>query len=143
MSAAHLQWRAEELWLQLRGLLPGLSVEVVERCLSTNTTLLERARVDVRPEPDNGDVLVQRGEVELVFSTGGVFSAHLAGYWLKRWTGCRWIVEVHDPLVIPGRAPQGRHERLPDAGHSRTHAATSDCASAPLNSSQVHQIISA
>ena len=59
-----------------------------------------------------GRGLVTRGEVELVFSTGGVFSAHLAGYWLKRWTGCRWIVEVHDPLVIPGRAPQGRHERF-------------------------------
>lgn len=53
-------WGAEALWLQLRELLPGLSVEVVERCASTNTTLLERARVEVRPEADNSDVLVQR-----------------------------------------------------------------------------------
>lgn len=53
-------WGAEALWLQLRELLPGLSVEVVERCSSTNTTLLERARVEVRPEGDNSDVLVQR-----------------------------------------------------------------------------------
>ena len=67
MSAAHLQWRAEELWLQLRDLLPGLSVEVVERCLSTNTTLLERARVEVRPEPDNPDVLVQRSVESAAF----------------------------------------------------------------------------
>lgn len=53
-------WGAEALWQQLRELLPGLSVEVVERCSSTNTTLLERARVEVRPEGDNSDVLVQR-----------------------------------------------------------------------------------
>ncbi|WP_395691658.1 biotin--[acetyl-CoA-carboxylase] ligase [Piscinibacter sp.] len=67
MSAAHLQWRAEELWLQLRDLLPGLSVEVVERCASTNTALLERARVEVRPEPDNADVLVQRSVESAAF----------------------------------------------------------------------------
>ena len=53
-------WGAEALWLQLRGLLPGLSVEVVERCASTNTTLLERARVEVRSEGDGNEVLVQR-----------------------------------------------------------------------------------
>ena len=60
MTASQSSWGAEALWLQLRELLPGLSVEVVERCASTNTTLLERARVDVRPEADQGDVLVQR-----------------------------------------------------------------------------------
>lgn len=56
--------------------------------------------------------LVKRGEVELVYSTGGVFSAHLAGHWTKRLTGCRWIAEVHDPLVVPGGAPRNRHEQL-------------------------------
>ena len=35
---------AEALWQQLEPLLPGLSVEVLPRCASTNTTLLERAR---------------------------------------------------------------------------------------------------
>ena len=67
MSDSRLQWGAEPLWLQLRELLPGLSVEVVERCLSTNTTLLERARVEVRPEPDNPDVLVQRSVESAAF----------------------------------------------------------------------------
>jgi len=67
MSDSRMQWGAEPLWLQLRELLPGLSVEVVERCLSTNTTLLERARVDVRPEPDNADVLVQRSVESAAF----------------------------------------------------------------------------
>lgn len=67
MSAPHLQWGAEALWLELRELLPGLSVEVVERCVSTNTALLERARVEVRPEPDNADVLVQRSVESAAF----------------------------------------------------------------------------
>ena len=35
-----------------------------------------------------------------VSSTGGAWSAHLAGLWLKKYTGAQWIVEVHDPLVI-------------------------------------------
>ena len=60
MSEPPLHWGAEALWQQLLPLLPGLSVEVVERSSSTNTALLERARVVMRPEPDNADVLVQR-----------------------------------------------------------------------------------
>ena len=59
-----------------------------------------------------GAKLVRRGEIDLVYSTGGVFSAHLAGWWLKRRTGCRWIAEVHDPLVFPGRAVRSRQDRF-------------------------------
>lgn len=40
----HLHWHAERLWQQLQPVLPGLSVEVVARCDSTNTRLIERAR---------------------------------------------------------------------------------------------------
>ncbi len=47
-----LQWSAESLWQQLEPLLPGLSVEVVARSASTNTALLERARVRVEPATD-------------------------------------------------------------------------------------------
>jgi hypothetical protein len=53
-----------------------------------------------------------RGDIELVYSSGGAYSAHLAGAWLKRRIGCRWIAEVHDPLVIPGRPPRNRDERF-------------------------------
>jgi BirA family transcriptional regulator, biotin operon repressor / biotin---[acetyl-CoA-carboxylase] ligase len=42
----HLNWGAEALWQQLEPLLPGISVEVLARVESTNTRLLERARVD-------------------------------------------------------------------------------------------------
>ena len=44
--------------------------------------------------------LVKSAKVDLVFSTGGAWSAHLAGLWLKKATGATWIAEIHDPLVI-------------------------------------------
>ena len=44
--------------------------------------------------------LIRAGKIDLVYSTGGAWSAHLAGFWLKKITGKPWIVEVHDPLVI-------------------------------------------
>ena len=37
-------WGAEDLWLQLAPLLPGLSIEVLPTVASTNTLLLDRAR---------------------------------------------------------------------------------------------------
>jgi BirA family biotin operon repressor/biotin-[acetyl-CoA-carboxylase] ligase len=43
--AGSVPWRAQALWEQLRALLPGLSVEVVPRVASTNSVLLDRARV--------------------------------------------------------------------------------------------------
>lgn len=41
----HSRWGTEALWQQLAPLLPGLSIEVVARTGSTNTQLLERARL--------------------------------------------------------------------------------------------------
>ena len=44
-SGAHLHWDAETLWRQLDPHLPDISVEVLARAESTNTLLLERARL--------------------------------------------------------------------------------------------------
>jgi hypothetical protein len=44
--------------------------------------------------------LIREGKVDLIYSTGGAWSAHLAGLWLKKMSGLPLIVEVHDPLVI-------------------------------------------
>lgn len=44
--------------------------------------------------------LAKQGKIDLIYSTGGAWSAHLAGLWLKKVTGLPLIVEVHDPLVI-------------------------------------------
>ena len=43
-ASPHLRWQAEALWQQLEPHLPGLSIEVLARAESTNTTLLHRAR---------------------------------------------------------------------------------------------------
>ncbi len=48
----------------------------------------------------HGYRLIRDGKIDLVYSTGGAWSAHLAGLWLKKFTGIKWIVEIHDPLVI-------------------------------------------
>jgi BirA family biotin operon repressor/biotin-[acetyl-CoA-carboxylase] ligase len=58
-----LRWGAEALWEQLTPLLPGLSVEVVARISSTNTALLERARI-VTPTSEDGDLAQVRRSVE-------------------------------------------------------------------------------
>ena len=44
--------------------------------------------------------LINEGKIDLIYSTGGAWSAHLAGLWLKKKTKLPWIVEIHDPLVI-------------------------------------------
>lgn len=40
----HQQWGVEALWQDLEPILPGLSIEVLARCESTNAALLERVR---------------------------------------------------------------------------------------------------
>ena len=60
-----LNWSAEALWEQLEPLLPGLSVEVVAHCPSTNTALLDRARVHV--DPASGIAQVRRSRESAAF----------------------------------------------------------------------------
>jgi BirA family transcriptional regulator, biotin operon repressor / biotin---[acetyl-CoA-carboxylase] ligase len=45
LASSHLHWQADALWQQLEPYLPGLSVEVLARAESTNSLLLERARL--------------------------------------------------------------------------------------------------
>ncbi|QWD65055.1 hypothetical protein IC571_01315 [Polynucleobacter sp. MWH-UH2A] len=47
-----------------------------------------------------GYFLIRAGKVDVIYSIGSAWSAHLAGVWLKRATGLPLISEVHDPLVI-------------------------------------------
>ncbi len=67
-----IQWGAEALWEQLEPLLPGLSVEVVHRTLSTNTALLERARATSDTRAEGGDVLVRRSVESYAFGRRSV-----------------------------------------------------------------------
>jgi glycosyltransferase involved in cell wall biosynthesis len=40
------------------------------------------------------------GRIDIVYTTGGAWSAHLAGWLIKSLTNVTWIVEIHDPLVF-------------------------------------------
>lgn len=56
-----------------------------------------------------GRSLMRTRKFDLIYSTGGAFSAHVAGRALHRATGVPWLAEVHDPFWMPGtqaRTPQ-------------------------------------
>ena len=65
-DAAPLHWGAEALWEQLAPRLPGLSIEVVARIASTNSALLDRARVasQARDEADGSAAAQVRRSTE-------------------------------------------------------------------------------
>ncbi len=72
MPEQSLQWGAEALWQQLEPLLPGLSVEVVHSTISTNTALLDRARVVQESELEAGNVQVRRSVESAAFGRRAV-----------------------------------------------------------------------
>lgn len=47
-------------------------------------------------------LLIRKHRPDVIYSAGSAYSAHLAGYWLKKITGIKWIAEIHDPMVIAG-----------------------------------------
>jgi BirA family biotin operon repressor/biotin-[acetyl-CoA-carboxylase] ligase len=56
----HPSWGTEALWHRLKKVLPGLSIEVIERTDSTNSELLARARVRPDLQPEAEAALVHR-----------------------------------------------------------------------------------
>ena len=114
---ARLAWRAETLWQQLEPHLPGLSVEVVASAESTNSVLLERARlgggrVDA-PVTTPGDLEVLRAQGRDVNDVGpdaGPFGRRAGD------TQPTLLVAEHQTL---GRGRQGR-TWLASAGASLT-----------------------
>ena len=55
--------------------------------------------------------LIRQHKPAVIYSTGGAYSAHWAGYWLKRLTGVPWIAEIHDPMILPGQVLNDRNTR--------------------------------
>lgn len=47
-----------------------------------------------------GRRIIKRERPTLVYSTGGAYAAHLAGYWLSKAYGIPWIAEIHDPMLF-------------------------------------------
>ena len=52
------------------------------------------------PAAVKGIHLAKQGQVDLIFSSGGAWSAHYAAWIIKKFTGLPWIAEIHDPMVI-------------------------------------------
>lgn len=46
-----------------------------------------------------GFFICRRYKPEVMYSTGGSASAHVAALLIKRWTGIKWLAETQDPLV--------------------------------------------
>ena len=116
-SHARLAWRAEALWHQLEPHLPGLSVEVLASADSTNSLLLERARLgggrSDAPVTTPGELEVMRSQGRDVNDLGGE-----AGPFGRRAgdTQPTLLVAEHQTL---GRGRQGR-TWLASAGASLT-----------------------
>ena len=52
------------------------------------------------------------GRVDLVYTTGGAWSAHLVGWIVKSLTKVTWIVEIHDPLVFSSDEHKKKYRQL-------------------------------
>ena len=50
------------------------------------------------------------GRADLIYTTGGAWSAHLAGFWIWKVTKVKWIVELHDPLIDISQIDNRRFE---------------------------------
>jgi glycosyltransferase involved in cell wall biosynthesis len=55
-----------------------------------------------------GARIIRRRKPELIYSTGGAYSAHMAGYWLARRYGLPWIAEIHDPMILDTQPKSSR-----------------------------------
>lgn len=57
-----------------------------------------------------GRKLIAAEKIDLIYSSGGAYAAHVAAADLKRRSGLPWIAEIHDPMVRPGEAPATRRQ---------------------------------
>ena len=55
-----------------------------------------------------GARIIRTRKPALIYSTGGAYSAHLAGYWLARKYGLAWIAEIHDPMILDTQPTNSR-----------------------------------
>lgn len=68
------------------------------------------------PAARAGMRVIRRTPIDVIYSSGGEWSAHEAARVLNRRTGIPWIAEIHDPLVVrespddDGRVPRRTRE---------------------------------
>jgi BirA family biotin operon repressor/biotin-[acetyl-CoA-carboxylase] ligase len=104
--ATHLHWHAQALWQQLEPHLQGLSVEVLAHAESTNSLLLERARVG---GGRHDAPVTTPGELEALRSQGRDVSTlgHEAGPFGRRAGDTQPTLLVAEQQTL-GRGRQGR-----------------------------------
>jgi len=56
--------------------------------------------------------LIKKHGPEMIYSSGGASSAHMAGFLLCRISGLPWLAELHDPLCYTHRPPRGQNARF-------------------------------
>ncbi len=56
--------------------------------------------------------LIRTRKPALIYSTGGAYAAHLAGYWLKLRFNLPWLAEVHDPMIFAGQTEKRMRMRF-------------------------------
>ena len=59
-----------------------------------------------------GSSIIRQQPPALIYSTGGAYAAHIAGYWLSRRYNIPWIAEIHDPMVIESKLDKTYRERF-------------------------------
>ena len=95
------------LWMTLASivLLPWMLLEKLLRPVESSWSWWLSAYL-------KGRSLALQKPFDLIYSTGGAFAAHMAGQALKHATGTPWLAEVHDPMVVPGKAPTTAQEKM-------------------------------
>ena len=81
--------------------------------------LLERAFIRLEPQWSwfipayfRGARLIRDRSCAVIYSTGGAWSAHLAGYLLAKKFFMPWIAEIHDPMVSRDSKHTGMRSRF-------------------------------
>jgi BirA family transcriptional regulator, biotin operon repressor / biotin---[acetyl-CoA-carboxylase] ligase len=121
LVSSHLHWQADALWQQLEPYLPGLSVEVLARAESTNSLLLERARLG---GGRHDAPVTTPGELEAI-RRRGLATEGAAGPFGRRTGDTQPCLLVAEHQTI-GRGRQGR------AWHSAAGASLTFSISLPL-----------
>lgn len=85
------------------------------------------------PATIRGYYWIKKYKINLIYSTGGAWSAHLAAWWLKKFTKVHWIAEIHDPLVERASiGDDGKSPRRTREGRFRQHLEQIICTDSDL-----------
>lgn len=59
-----------------------------------------------------GRRIIRKERPTLIYSTGGAYAAHIAGYWLSKAYAIPWIAEIHDPMIFEAQPATKTRKRF-------------------------------